>query len=139
MSNGNESFKGVSHHVEATKIHSNKIAVTSVNAKSTKTADLTVGARGTKINKILTGTLSVNPPSIAATTRATVSVALAGLTADCRVILEPPSSLNAGLLYCGHENATNQINIFLYNKTGGNIDDVATIWKYVILDMDGPI
>lgn len=139
MSYGNESFKGVSHHVQATTINSNKLAVKTINAKSMKTEDLTVGASGTKIHKILTGALSVNPPSIAATTRATVSVSLVGLHPDCRVILEPPSSLNAGLLYCGHENVTNQINIFLYNKTGGNIDDGATIWKYVILDMDGVV
>lgn len=139
MSYGNESFRGVSYHVQATNINSSKITVTTMNAKSAKTSDLTVGATGTKINRVISGTLSINPTSIPATTRANLSISLTGATTNSRIILEPPSTLNTGLLYCGHYSSTNQINIYLYNSTGAPIDDGASTWKYLMFNMDPPL
>jgi len=135
-SNGNDSFRGVSEHKSFTTVNSNKVIVSKLTANSAVVNTLKVGVDGTQIDSVKTGTLTINPVSIPATTRSTVSVALAGLQTTSRVILEPPSTLNSGLLYVGHECATNQINIFLYNKTGGAIDDGPVVWKYLFFDLN---
>jgi len=93
---------------------------------------LKVGNSGNVIASIFTSTVSVNPGSIAATTKGTVDVTIAGLTPSLdNIILQPPSALNAGLLYVGHNiSADDTVTIYLYNKTGAPIDDGALTWKY---------
>jgi len=134
--NGNDSFRGVSEHKSLSTVNSNKVIVAQLTANTAVLNTLTVGVNGTQINSVKTGTLTINPVSIPTETRSTISVSLLGLKATSRVILEPPSTLNSGLLYVGHECATDQINIFLYNKTGGAVDDGALVWKYLFFDLD---
>ena len=71
------------------------------------------GTTGSNLYKIYSGTVSVDPGNIGAATK---------------------GSLNAGLLYCGSDiTANNTVTIYLYNKTGGGIDDGANTWKYTYL------
>lgn len=95
---------------------------------------INVGTGGSDIFKIASGTVSVDPGSISATTRGSVNVTLTGLSTSDRVVLNPPSGLNSGLLFCGCDvTAANTLTIYLYNTTGGAINDGALTWKYTYL------
>lgn len=103
----------------------------SVSGFSTLTSGVKVGTDGSDLYKIVSGTVSVDPGSIGAATKGSVNVTLTGLKTTDRVILHPPSTLNAGLLYCGCDvTANNTLTIYLYNQSGGSINDTATTWKY---------
>lgn len=105
-----------------------------VSGLSTLTSGVQIGG-GTNLYKVVSGTVSVNPGNIDATTKGFVNVTISGLNTSDRIILHPPSGLNSGLLYCGCDiTATNTLTIYLYNHTGGGIDDGANTWKYSHLD-----
>lgn len=100
------------------------------------TSGLTVGANGTSILEIATGTVAVDPGNIAATTKGSVNVTISGITTNDRILLQPPSTLNAGLLYVGADvTAANTVTIYLYNKTGGDINDTSSTWKYTSINV----
>lgn len=103
----------------------------SVSGFSTLTSGVKVGTDGSDLYKIVSGTVSVNPESIASVTKGSVNVTLPGLKTTDRVILHPPSTLNAGLLYCGCDvTANNTLTIYLYNQSESAIDDTSRTWKY---------
>lgn len=86
------------------------------------------------IDGILTGTVSINPASIAATSRAATSVTIAGVKVGDTVVLEPPAALNDDLLYVGcRVTANDTVAVYLYNPTGGAIDDSARDWDYRVI------
>ena len=106
-----------------------------VNGFSTLTGGVTVGTNGSDIYKVVSGTISVNPGNIGSTTRGSVNVTISGLNTSDRIFLQPPTALNSGLLYCGCDiTAANTLTIYLYNTTGGGIDDGALTWKYSYFD-----
>lgn len=142
---GNSGFKGVSKkRSDLSSLTSKNVDTSLLNVRSSATLGsvssdslsvsngLTVGATGSAIYDVISGTISVNPGSIGATTRGSVNVTLTGVNTEDRLVLHPPSTLNAGLLYVGHDiTASNTVTIYLYNTTGGSIDDGALTWKYV--------
>jgi len=78
------------------------------------------------------GTVSVDPPSIAAGAAVNVDVTISGLTTDHVVLLQIPAALEAGLVYGGCVvTAANTLRIRLANVTAAAIDGVARDWKYV--------
>ena len=92
------------------------------------------GTTGSNLYKIYSGTVSVDPGNIGAATKGSVNVTISGLHSNDRIIFQPPTGLNAGLLYCGSDiTSNNTVTIYLYNKTGGGIDDGANTWKYTYL------
>ena len=102
-----------------------------VNGLSTLTSGVQVGTNGTNLYKVVSGTVSVDPGSISTDTRGSVNVTITGLNTVDRIILHPPTALNTNLLYCGCDiTAANTLTIYLYNKSGGSIDDGANTWKY---------
>lgn len=95
---------------------------------------LAVGG-GTTIKRLEVGTGAVNPGSIATVTRGTATLTIVGVAAGDIVYLQPPSGLNAGLLYCGcYVSGADTVTIVLYNATGGSIDDGSLTWTYLWLD-----
>ena len=105
-----------------------------VNGLSTLTGGLQVGTNGSYLYKVVSGTVSVDPGSIGATTRGSVNVTISGLSTTDRVILQPPTGLNVELLFCGCDiTASNTLTIYLYNKSGDAINDGALTWKYSYL------
>lgn len=94
---------------------------------------ISVGGTAVSNISIIRGTVSVNPPSIAATTRAAVDVTVAGVVATDIVIAEPPAALNDDLIYCGVVAGAGKFTVSLYNTTGGAIDDSARTWTYKII------
>jgi len=100
----------------------------SVGAIVGSTGDLTYG--------LDFGTASVDPASIAATTRGSVTFTLTGAKTTDIIIVNPPSNLNDDLIFAGAAiTAANTVSIYLYNPTGSAIDDTARTFSYVWIDM----
>jgi len=84
------------------------------------------------IKGYMKGTVSVDPPSIAAGATANVDVTISGLTTDHVVLLQIPAALEAGLVYGGCVvSAANTLRIRLGNVTTGAIDGIARDWTYL--------
>lgn len=97
-------------------------------------AALSIGAEVLK--KMDYGTVAVDPGSIAANTKGSKAVTIAGLAAGDMLILQPPSNLEAGLSYVGHEvTAANELTIYLLNHTGAAVDGASLSWRYLWLDL----
>ena len=81
------------------------------------------------------GSVSVNPPSIATVSKAAVDVTITGLAVGDLLVMHPPTALDDDLIYCGcRVKAADTATIFLYNPTGGAIDDAAQTWTYEWID-----
>ena len=103
---------------------------------SVLTADIADDAiTGAKLwNNIRVGTVSVDPPSIAATTSATFTVTLTAASTD-KIILISPSTIEAGLIFQGANiTATDTVTIRMYDYTTGPIDGVASTWAYTLFE-----
>ena len=84
----------------------------------------------------ITGAVSLNPGSINAQTRGSVNFTLTGAMPGDIVIMEPPSALNAGLVYAGAEvAAASTVTVHIGNLTGGAIDDGANTWRFLWFDL----
>lgn len=96
---------------------------------------LSVGNGGTQLKNIWSGTVSINPASIAATTRAATTFSVPGAAVGDVIVLNPPATLNDDLIFCGAAvTATDTATVYLYNPTAGAIDDVALTWTYLVFD-----
>ena len=88
-----------------------------------------------QVKGITRDTVSVDPGSIAANTRGTVTATITGLAATDFIALMPPAALDAGLLFVGaYISAADTVTIMLYNATGSPIDDSARDWEYLWMD-----
>lgn len=81
----------------------------------------------------LDGSASLDFPSIAAGSTAELNITVTGATAGDRVILGPPSTLNAGLMVTGYVGSDNTVTIRLHNTTGGAIDPASATWRVSVL------
>lgn len=91
---------------------------------------------GTAIKRVTAGTISLDPPSIAATSRAAVTGTVTGVAVGDRILLEPPAALNDDLIFHGARvTAADTITVYLYNPTAGAIDDAALTWNYTWIDL----
>lgn len=154
-SNGNGGFRGVSkQRAELSSLRSKNVKTDSLYVTNTtdlndvivnSTLDvngtlsaldgIVVGSAGNILKQIKTGSLAVNPGSIAANTKGSVNVTITGIQAGDQVLLTVPSGLNSGLLYVGNcITANNTLTIYLYNTTGGAIDDSSFNWNYSWLE-----
>lgn len=89
---------------------------------------------GSTIYQIKTGTVSINPGSIAAVTRAGTTFTVTGAAAGDVLVLNPPAALNDDLLYVGAAvTGANEGTVYLYNASGDAIDDSARDWRYVLI------
>jgi hypothetical protein len=96
------------------------------------------GLNGTAIKKIAkVSTVAIDPGSIAATTRGTATGTLTGAAAgDAVVAIGIPSGLDDDLIYMGADiSAGNTVRIYLYNPTGGAIDDGSNNWDFLWWDV----
>jgi len=95
---------------------------------------LVVGTANT-VYKIDFGTTSLNPASIAATTRAGTTFTLTGAKTTDIIVVNPPADLNDDLLFVGASvTADDTVTVWLYNPTAGAIDDSARTWEYLWID-----
>lgn len=91
---------------------------------------------GSALRRVTTGTTSLNPASIAATTRGSVTFTLTGAAAGDLIHMQPPADVNDDLIFVGAEvTSANTVTVYLYNPTVGAIDDAATTWRYIWMDL----
>ena len=85
-------------------------------------------------NLIFSGTVSVNPGSINAQTRGSVSVTITNVSPGDFIDFQPPTGLSTGLVYGGNIVASNDtVTLYLANITGSPIDDGANSWRYRVI------
>lgn len=83
------------------------------------------------------GTTSLDPGSIGATTRGSVTFTLTGAKTGDIVVMNPPAGLNDDLIFCGATvTAADTVTVYLYNPTAGSINDTASTWTYLWIDMN---
>jgi len=96
---------------------------------------VTIGG-GDPIKKVVTGTTALNPGSINSVTRGTVTFTLTGAAAGDLIHMQPPSALDDDLIFVGAEvTSANTVTVYLYNPTGGAIDDASRTWRYIWVDL----
>lgn len=76
---------------------------------------------------------TINPGSIAAGAVGTVNVAIDGAEENDVVILGPPSTLEAGLIFSGIVTASSVVTIRLLNGTGGSFSPAAAVWRVGVM------
>ena len=85
-----------------------------------------------EIKDLLAGTVSIDPPSIAATTTTDVAVTVSGLTTSHKVIVCCQEALEHGLVaIAAWASAADQLTVRITNWTGAAIDGVARSWFYL--------
>jgi len=78
------------------------------------------------------GTVTVDPPSIAAGASGDVDVTVSGLTTDHKVIAMCQTFLDVGLVpQAAWVPSANTLRIRLYNPTGAAINGLAREWFYI--------
>jgi len=86
----------------------------------------------TALRDIKWGTVSIDPPSIAAGASANVDVTVSGLAVGDRILVMCQEDLEAGLVpQAAYVPAADTHRVRLYNPTGAAIDGVARTWLWV--------
>jgi hypothetical protein len=81
---------------------------------------------------LLVGTVTIDPPSIAAGSTANVDVSVPGLTTSHRVLVMCQSDLEHGLIpIAAYVPADNTLRVRLTNFTSAAIDGAARTWFYI--------
>jgi len=95
---------------------------------------LNPGSSSVALSKIIKGTVAVNPAVIAANTQAETAVTITGAATGDVVIMNPPASLEAGLVYShARVSAADTVRVGLGNITGSPVDGASLTWTYLIL------
>jgi hypothetical protein len=81
-------------------------------------------------------TIAVDPASIPTVSTGKIAVTITGLRVGDIVVAERPDTLNDDLVYGGCRVTGNDtLTLYLYNPTGGPIDDGSLNWNFLIFDM----
>lgn len=84
-------------------------------------------------HSVISGTATLDFPSISANTISTLTVTVTGAVVGDSVSLAPPSGINAGLMWSGFVSAANTVTIRLLNTTGSAIDPASATWKVNVI------
>jgi hypothetical protein len=93
---------------------------------------LTLGA-GTALAEVqwVTGSVAIDPGSIATISTGTGTGTITGLKTGDALIMMRPAALNDDLVVSGYRiSAADTVLVYLYNPTGGSIDDASATWTY---------
>ena len=84
---------------------------------------------------VVTGTVSVNLPSIADGDVGEATVTITGATVGDTVIMTPPAAgLTAGIAVCeARVSAADTVKIRAVNGSGGTVDEAAGTWNYCLI------
>lgn len=86
------------------------------------------------VTYIAKGTVSVDPGSLTTLTSSETSVTISGVAVGDMVIMNPPASLETGLVFSGARvSATDTVLVRLSNMTAGSVDGAALTWSYTII------
>lgn len=83
---------------------------------------------------IKSGTVTVDPASLATLSSSETSVAISGAATGDIVIMNPPASLETGLTFSGARvSAADTVLVRLTNVTAGSVDGASRSWTYTII------
>lgn len=85
----------------------------------------------TKVRRI-TASATIDFASIAAGAIGTATISAPGVQVGDFVTLSAPSTLEAGLMFCGLVTAADTVTIRLHNTTGAAIDPASATWKCTV-------
>ena len=81
------------------------------------------------------GTVEIDPANLNATTRGATTFTLTGAATTDIIIVNPPSTLNDDLIFCGAAvTSADTVTIYLYNPTAGAINQAAATFSYCWID-----
>ena len=81
------------------------------------------------------GTVEIDPANLNATTRGATTFTLTGAATTDIIIVNPPSTLNDDLIFCGAAvTAADEVTVYLYNPTAGAINQAAATFSYCWID-----
>ena len=81
------------------------------------------------------GTVAIDPANLNATTRGATTFTLTGAATTDIIIVNPPSTLNDDLIFCGAAvTAADTVTVYLYNPTAGSINQAAATFSYCWID-----
>ena len=81
------------------------------------------------------GTVEIDPAAINETTRGGTTFTLTGAATTDIIIVNPPSTLNDDLIFCGAAvTAADTVTVYLYNPTAGSINHPAATFSYCWID-----
>jgi hypothetical protein len=83
---------------------------------------------------VLYGTVSVDPPNIAANSSGTVTVTITGVQTGDLVFLTPPVGMETQLIFQGASvTGANTVTIQIRNVSGAAVDGAARTWSYMVI------
>lgn len=83
---------------------------------------------------IKSGTIAVDPASLATLSSSETSVTISGAAVGDIVIMNPPASLETGLAFSGARvSAADTVLVRLTNVTAGSVDGTSRTWTYTII------
>jgi len=89
----------------------------------------------THYSAFTSGSVTVNPDSIANAVRGSIAVTITGIAAGDLLVLEPPDDLEVGLAYAGHRiTSTSTVTIYLANVSAAPVNGAALSWRYTWWD-----
>ena len=92
-----------------------------------------VGTSGATISKILSGSASLNFPSIAAAEQADLTITVTGAAVGDEVALALPAAPAAGLVFNAFVSAANTVTIRASNITAAAVDAAAATYGVVVI------
>jgi len=88
------------------------------------------------VSQVLRGTATVDPPSIGAAGKTSVTFTVTGAQVGDVVDVQPPAALETGLVVvAARVSALNTVQVDLYNPTAGAIDGTSRSWTYTVLGL----
>ena len=88
---------------------------------------------GSTINKVLTGSASLNFPSISAAGQQDLTITVTGAAVNDEVILGLPAAPTAGIVFNGFVSAANTVTIRATNVTASPVDPAAATYSVIVL------
>jgi hypothetical protein len=83
---------------------------------------------------VLYGTVTVDPPSIAANSSGTVPVTITGVQSGDLVFLTPPVGMETALIFQGASvTGANTVTIQIRNASGAAVNGAARTWSYMVI------
>ncbi|MFN8533853.1 MAG: hypothetical protein U0556_09920 [Dehalococcoidia bacterium] len=106
-----------------------------ITKQTAQVGALRVGG-GSRVRKVQTGTLTVDPAEILAGAAANTAVTLTGVAVGDIVVVEPPADLEAGLVPIGAiVTDADEVSLRLYNPTIAAVDGAEKAWRYLWVDL----
>ncbi len=107
------------------KLFGNLTVTNATVTTQVSTASIKVGTSGVVINEVIKRTVNVDLPSVGAGASADVAITFSGATTGATVQLSPSTLLTAGLIVSSVNASAGQVNVRLWNASGGAIDMAA--------------